>query len=42
MGPKIQAAIEFLESGGSAVVVTDLEHLDAAVDGKAGTRITSP
>ncbi len=40
MGPKIQAAIEFLESGGSAVVVTDLEHLVAAVDGKAGTRIT--
>ena len=40
MGPKIQAAIEFLEAGGSSAVVTDLEHLVAAVDGKAGTRIT--
>ncbi len=41
MGPKIQAAIEFLESGGEYVVVTDLEHLVAAVDQKAGTRITT-
>jgi carbamate kinase len=39
MGPKIQASIEFLEGGGSEVVVTDLEHLVPAVDGKAGTRI---
>ncbi len=40
MGPKIQAAIEFLESGGESAVVTDLEHLVEAVDHKAGTRIT--
>ncbi len=40
MGPKILAAIQFLESGGEYVVVTDLEHLVAAVDQKAGTRIT--
>ncbi len=40
MGPKIQAAVEFLESGGASVVVTDLEHLVAAADGTAGTRIT--
>jgi len=40
MGPKIQAAVEFLESGGEYAVVTDLEHLVAAVDKKAGTRIT--
>jgi carbamate kinase len=40
MGPKIQAAIGFLESGGEYVVVTDLEHLASGVDGKAGTRIT--
>jgi len=40
MGPKIEAAIQFLESGGSSAVVTDLEHLVAAVDGTAGTRIT--
>ncbi len=40
MGPKVEAAVEFLESGGEYVVVTDLEHLVAAVDQKAGTRIT--
>jgi len=39
MGPKIQAAIDFLEAGGHRVVVTDLEHLVPAVDGKAGTQI---
>jgi carbamate kinase len=39
MGPKIEAAIGFLEQGGEHVVITDLEHLVAAVAGKAGTRI---
>ena len=39
MGPKIQAAVEFLEKGGEHVVITDLEHLGAAADGKAGTEI---
>jgi carbamate kinase len=39
MGPKIQAAIDFLEAGGHRVVVADLEHLVLAVDGKAGTQI---
>ena len=40
MGPKIEAAIDFLESGGEYVVVTDLDHLPAAAGKKAGTRIT--
>jgi len=40
MGPKIEAAIAFLESGGKEVVVTSPEVLHAAVLGKAGTRIT--
>jgi carbamate kinase len=39
MGPKIEAAIDFLEGGGERVVITDLEHLVPAVAGKAGTRI---
>ena len=39
MGPKIEAAIEFLEGGGERVVVSDLDHLGAAVEGKAGTQI---
>ena len=40
MGPKIQAAIQFLESGGEFVVITDLEHLVPAVEKKSGTRVT--
>ncbi|TLZ57231.1 MAG: carbamate kinase [Methanobacteriota archaeon] len=39
MGPKMEAAVDFLEHGGEHVVITDLEHLVAAVGGKAGTRI---
>jgi carbamate kinase len=40
MGPKIRAAIEFLEQGGEEVVITSLECLSAAVAGGAGTHIT--
>ena len=39
MGPKIEAVVEFLEAGGEHAVITDLEHLGLAVEGKAGTRI---
>jgi carbamate kinase len=40
MGPKIRAAIEFLERGGDEVVITSLACLSAAVDGTRGTHIT--
>lgn len=40
MGPKIEAAINFLESGGSEVIITSLEKAKQAVLGSAGTRIT--
>ncbi len=40
MGPKIEAAISFLENGGSKVIITSLEKGFDAVLGKAGTRIT--
>jgi carbamate kinase len=39
MGPKIEAAIDFLQGGGEGVVITDLGHLVPAVAGKTGTRI---
>ncbi len=39
MGPKILAAIEFLREGGERAVITDLDHLVAAVEKKAGTQI---
>ena len=40
MGPKIRAAIEFLERGGEEVIITSLACLAQAVDGEAGTHIT--
>lgn len=39
MGPKIQAAINFLEMGGKSVVITAVERLRDALQGKTGTRI---
>ena len=39
MGPKMEAVVDFLEHGGQHAVITDLEHLAAAVAGKAGTQI---
>jgi len=40
MGPKIEAAIEFLEAGGTRTIITDIDDLVPAVAGKAGTHIT--
>ncbi|MBI3871921.1 MAG: carbamate kinase, partial [candidate division Zixibacteria bacterium] len=39
MGPKIEAAIQFLEGGGQTVIITSIEKAGEALDGKAGTRI---
>jgi carbamate kinase len=39
MGPKIQAAIDFLKSGGSEVIITSIGLARKSLDGKAGTRI---
>ncbi|HOX13539.1 MAG TPA: carbamate kinase [Spirochaetales bacterium] len=39
MGPKIEAAVDFIKRGGSQVVITDLEHAQAGAAGKAGTRV---
>jgi carbamate kinase len=39
MGPKIEAACDFIKLGGKLVVITSLEKAQDAVDGKAGTRI---
>lgn len=40
MGPKIEAAVDFVKRGGKLVVITSLEKAQAAVDGNAGTRVT--
>lgn len=39
MGPKIQAAISFIENGGDLVTITSFANAAQAVLGKAGTRI---
>jgi len=39
MGPKIEAAIKFLEQGGKKVIITSPEKVQAAVLGKEGTII---
>ncbi len=39
MGPKIRAAIEYIEAGGKEVLITDAAHLKAALLGRSGTQI---
>lgn len=39
MGPKIEAAMDFVSTSGRPAVVTDIDHLSAAVAGEAGTVI---
>jgi len=41
MGPKIEAACDFIKRGGAKVIITSMENATAAVDGKAGTVITA-
>jgi carbamate kinase len=39
MGPKIEAACDFVKRGGAKVIITTMENATLAVDGKAGTVI---
>jgi len=41
MGPKIESAIQFLESGGELVVISSVEDMPDAIAGKTGTRIVN-
>ncbi len=41
MGPKIDAAVQFVKRCGKEVLITDVEHLREALDGKSGTRIVN-
>lgn len=40
MLPKIKAVISFLEKGGKEALITDPVHIEDAIEGKTGTRIT--
>ena len=39
MGPKIEAAIDYIEGGGKEVLITSASHLKAAMINRSGTRI---
>ncbi len=39
MGPKIEAAIDYIEGGGKEVLITSVSHLKAAMINRSGTRI---
>jgi carbamate kinase len=41
MGPKIEAAVEYIRAGGKEVLITTAGHLRAALLGRSGTRITA-
>jgi carbamate kinase len=40
MGPKIEAAIQFVRTSGKTVLITDVEHVRDAIAGNGGTTIT--
>ncbi|MCY7373037.1 MAG: carbamate kinase [Spirochaetaceae bacterium] len=39
MGPKVEAALRFVEAGGTRSVITSMENIEQAVNGQAGTVI---
>jgi carbamate kinase len=41
MGPKIEAAVQFVQASGQQVLITDVEHLREALEGKEGTVVSS-
>ena len=41
MGPKVRAAIEFIERGGRRAIITSPSHLEEAIAGKTGTHIVA-
>ena len=41
MGPKVEAALQYLEAGGKEVLITSPDRLAEALDGATGTRVVS-
>ncbi|MBI1962652.1 MAG: carbamate kinase, partial [Candidatus Rokubacteria bacterium] len=39
MGPKVEAAVEFVERGGATAVITSLDRIAEAAAGTAGTHV---
>lgn len=41
MGPKVEAALRFVESEGKTAVITSLDRAELALEGRAGTQLTA-
>jgi carbamate kinase len=39
MGPKVEAALQFMQRGGGRAVITSIQRIEAAIAGNAGTEI---
>jgi carbamate kinase len=39
MGPKIEAAVQFVRKTGKRAVITSVDNIESAVEGKSGTEI---
>jgi carbamate kinase len=40
MGPKVAAAVRFVEAGGKKAIISGLHEASAALEGNAGTHVT--
>jgi carbamate kinase len=40
MGPKVEAAVQFVKSGGRRAIIASIQGIEDAVAGKAGTEVT--
>jgi carbamate kinase len=41
MGPKVRAAVEFIERGGQCAIITSPDHLEDAIAGRTGTHVVA-
>jgi carbamate kinase len=41
MGPKVRAAVEFIEQGGTSAIITSPDHLEDALAGRTGTHVVA-
>jgi len=41
MGPKVRAAVEFIERGGARAIITSPDHLEDALAGRTGTHVVA-
>jgi carbamate kinase len=42
MGPKIEAAVQFMEKGGKRALITAMDKIEEAMAGRAGTEVRRP